>query len=151
MYRHHIAIDTQQFSARKKSTPGRPVECTTKKMLITKGKDATVAAKFVVQRLRPFERNVLTIKTAYRVLRPYGANVTGFADHKYIARMLHTKVYFTHPCSSLENSSSKSPTNPHDSTYLNILISNYLKRLHTAYTDRTRQMLIKNSNFYTPK
>ena len=50
-------------------------------------------ARLVVQMLRPFEHHVLSITTD---------NGTEFADHKYIAKMLHTKVYFTHPYSSWE-------------------------------------------------
>ena len=40
-----------------------------------------------------FEHHVLSITTD---------NGTEFADHKYIAKMLHTKVYFAHPYSSWE-------------------------------------------------
>ena len=72
------------------------VERTTKKMLMAKspkGKNAKAVAKVVVQLLRPFERHVLSITTD---------NGTEFAEHKYIAKMLHTKVYFTHPYSSWE-------------------------------------------------
>lgn len=72
------------------------VERTTKKMLMAKspkGKNAKAVAKVVVQLLRPFERHVLSITTD---------NGTEFAEHKYIAKMLHTKVYFTHSYSSWE-------------------------------------------------
>ena len=72
------------------------VERTTKKMLMAKspkGKNAKAVVKVVVQLLRPFERHVLSITTD---------NGTEFAEHKYIAKMLHTKVYFTHPYSSWE-------------------------------------------------
>lgn len=72
------------------------VERTTKKMLMAKspkGKNAKAVAKVVVQLLRPFERHVLSITTD---------NGTEFAEHKYIAKTLHTKVYFTHPYSSWE-------------------------------------------------
>ena len=58
-----------------------------------KGKNSKSVARLVVQMLRPFERHVLSITTD---------NGTEFADHKYIARILHTKVYFTHPYSSWE-------------------------------------------------
>ncbi len=70
------------------------VERTTKKMLMAKspkGMNAKAVAKVVVQLLRPFEHHVLSITTD---------NGTEFAEHKYIAKMLHTKVYFTHPYSS---------------------------------------------------
>ena len=72
------------------------VERTTKKMLMAKspkGKNAKAVARLVVQLLRPFERHVLSITTD---------NGTEFADHKYISRMLHTKVFFAHPYSSWE-------------------------------------------------
>ena len=72
------------------------VERTTKKMLMAKspkGKNAKAVAKVVVQLLRPFERHVLSITTD---------NGTEFTEHKYIAKTLHTKVYFTHPYSSWE-------------------------------------------------
>ena len=72
------------------------VERTTKKMLMAKspkGKNAKAVARLVVQMLRPFEHHVLSITTD---------NGTEFADHKYIAKMLHTKVYFAHPYSSWE-------------------------------------------------
>ena len=72
------------------------VERTTKKMLMAKspkGKNAKAVAKVVVQLLRPFERHVLSITTD---------NGTEFAEHKYIAKRLHTKVYFSHPYSSWE-------------------------------------------------
>ncbi len=70
------------------------VERTTKKMLMVKspmGKNAKAVAKVVVQLLRPFEHHVLSITTD---------NGTEFAEHNYIAKILHTKVYFTHPYSS---------------------------------------------------
>lgn len=72
------------------------VERTTKKMLMAKspkGKNAKAVAKVIVQLLRTFERHVLSITTD---------NGTEFAEHKYIAKMLHIKVYFTHPYSSWE-------------------------------------------------
>ncbi len=72
------------------------VERITKKMLMAKspkGKNAKAVAKPVVQMLRPFERHVLSITTD---------NGTEFADHKYIAKMLHAKIFFAHPYSSWE-------------------------------------------------
>lgn len=58
-----------------------------------KGKNAKAVARLVVQMLSPFERHVLSITTD---------NGTEFADHKFIAKMLHTKVFFAHPYSSWE-------------------------------------------------
>ena len=55
------------------------------------GRNAKAVAKLAVQMPRPFEHHVLFITTD---------NGSVFAEHKYIARMLHTKVYFSHPCSS---------------------------------------------------
>ena len=72
------------------------VERSTKKLIMAKsakGKNAKAISRLVVQLLRPFERFVLSITTD---------NGTEFADHKYIAKMLHTKVFFTHPYSSWE-------------------------------------------------
>lgn len=74
------------------------VERTTKKLLMAKsprGKNAKAVAKLVVQLLKPFERHVRTITTD---------NGTEFAEHKYIAKILHTKVFFAHPYSSWEKS-----------------------------------------------
>ena len=72
------------------------VERTTKKLLMAKsprGKNAKAVSKLVVQLLKPFEHHVLSITTD---------NGTEFADHKYIAKMLHTKVHFALPYSSWE-------------------------------------------------
>src|SRR5574344_56115 len=72
------------------------VERTTKKMIMAKspkGKNSKSVARLVVQLRRPFDHHVLSITTD---------NGTEFADHKYIAKMLLTKVYFTHPYSSWE-------------------------------------------------
>ncbi len=72
------------------------VERTTKELLMAKspwGKNTKADAKLVVQLLKPFEHHVLSITTD---------NGTGVAEHKYIAKMLHTKVFFAHPYSSWE-------------------------------------------------
>ncbi len=58
-----------------------------------KDKNTKVVAKLVVQTLRTFECHVLSITTD---------NVSEFAEHKYIEKKLHTKIYCAHPYSSWE-------------------------------------------------
>lgn len=69
-------------------------ERTSKKLLMArspKGKDSKTVARLVVQMLKPFSKHVLSITTD---------SGSEFADHKYIAKKLHTSVYFAHPYSS---------------------------------------------------
>lgn len=60
---------------------------------LPKGKDAKALAKEVVRLLTPFIGHISSITTD---------NGTEFACHEYIAKMLHTTVYFTHPYSAWE-------------------------------------------------
>ena len=59
-----------------------------------KGKFAMAVAMLVVQLLKPFVRHVRSFTTDYG---------TEFAEHNYIAIMLHTNVFFAHPFSSWVN------------------------------------------------
>lgn len=60
---------------------------------LKKGKNAKEVAKTVVSLLTPFIGNIKTITTD---------NGSEFAEHRYIAKRLKTKVYFAHPYSSWE-------------------------------------------------
>ena len=122
------------------------VERTTKKMLMAKspkGKNAKAVAKLVVQMLRPFERHVLSITTD---------NGTEFADHKYIAKMLHTKVYFAHPYSSwekglIENTNKLIRQFIPKNTDFSSVSDDYILFVQTELNLRPRKLL----NFSSPK
>lgn len=60
---------------------------------LKKGKNAKEVAKTAVTLLTPFIGSIKTITTD---------NGSEFAEHKYIAKRLRTKVYFAHPYSSWE-------------------------------------------------
>ena len=60
---------------------------------LEKGKDALMAARAAIQLLMPYKSFVKTITTD---------NGCEFAQHKLIAKMLDTVVYFAHPYSSWE-------------------------------------------------
>jgi len=122
------------------------VERTTKKMLMAKsprGKNAKAIARLVVQMLRPFEHHVLSITTD---------NGTEFAEHKYIAKKLHTKVYFTHPYSSWEKGLIENTNKlirqyiPKDTNFSSIS-DDYILHVQTEINLRPRKLL----NFYSPK
>lgn len=122
------------------------VERTSKKMLMAKspkGKNSKSVARLVVQMLRPFERHVLSITTD---------NGTEFADHKYIARMLHTKVYFTHPYSSWEKGLIENTNKlvrqfiPKDTDFSS-LSDDYILFVQSELNLRPRKLL----NFSSPK
>ena len=122
------------------------VERTTKKCLIAKspkGKNAKAVAKLVVQMLRPFERHVLSITTD---------NGTEFADHKSIAKSLHTKVYFAHPYSSwekglIENTNKLIRQYIPNGTDFSQLSDDYILHVQTELNLRPRKLL----NFSSPK
>lgn len=122
------------------------VERTTKKMLMAKspkGRNAKAVAKLVVQMLRPFERHVLSITTD---------NGTEFAEHKYIAKMLHTKVYFAHPYSSwekglIENTNKLIRQYIPNGTDFHTLSDDYILSVQSELNLRPRKLL----NFSTPK
>ena len=122
------------------------VERTTKKMLMAKspkGKNAKTVAKLVVQLLKPFEHHVRTITTD---------NGTEFAEHKYIAKMLHTKVFFAHPYSSwekglVENTNKLIRQYIPNGTDFSSLSDNYILFVQTELNLRPRKLL----NFSSPK
>jgi IS30 family transposase len=122
------------------------VERTTKKMLMAKspkGKNAKAIARLVVQMLRPFEHHVLSITTD---------NGTEFAEHKYIAKKLHTKVYFAHPYSSwekglIENTNKLVRQYIPNGTDFSSLSDNYILFVQTELNLRPRKLL----NFSSPK
>ena len=122
------------------------VERTTKKMLMAKspkGKNAKAVAKLVVQMLRPFERHVLSITTD---------NGTEFADYKYIAKMLHTKVFFAHPYSSwekglVENTNKLVRQYIPNGTDFSSVSDDYILHVQSELNLRPRKLL----NFDTPK
>ena len=125
------------------------VERTTKKMLMAKshkGKNAKAVARLVVQMLRPFERHVLSITTD---------NGTEFAEHKYIARKLHTKVYFAHPYSSwekglIENTNKLVRQYIPNGTDFSSLSDDYILHVQTEINLRPRKLLnsLQNKNSY---
>jgi len=122
------------------------VERTTKKMLMAKspkGKNAKAIARLVVQMLRPFEHHVLSITTD---------NGTEFAEHKYIAKKLHTKVYFAHPYSSwekglIENTNKLVRQYIPNGTDFSSLSDDYILHVQTEINLRPRKLL----NFSSPK
>ncbi len=122
------------------------VKRTTKKLLMvksTKGRNAKAVARLVVQLLRPFERHVLSITTD---------NGTEFAEHKYIARLLHTKVYCTHPYSSwekglMENTNKLIRQYIPSSTDFSTVCDDIILFVQTEINLRPRKLL----NFSTPK
>ena len=122
------------------------VERTTKKTLMAKspkGKNAKAVAKLVVQMLRPFECHVHSITTD---------NGTEFAEHKYIAKMLHTNVYFAHPYSSwekglIENTNKLIRQYIPKNSDLHTLSDDYILSVQTELNLRPRKLL----NFSTPK
>ncbi len=122
------------------------VERTTKKLLMAKsprGKNAKAVAKLVVQLLKPFERHVRTITTD---------NGTEFAEHKYIAKMLHTKVFFAHPYSSgekglIENTNKLVRQYIPNGTDFSTLSDDYILHVQSELNLRPRKLL----NFSSPK
>ena len=122
------------------------VERTTKKLLMAKsprGKNAKAVAKLVVQLLKPFEHHVLSITTD---------NGTEFAEHKYIARMLHTKVFFAHPYSSwekglIENTNKLIRQYIPNCTDFSTITDEYILHVQTELNLRPRKLL----NFSSPK
>ena len=122
------------------------VERTSKKLIMAKspkGKNAKAIAKLVVQMLRPFEKHVLSITTD---------NGTEFAEHKYIAKMLHTKVYFTHPYSSwekglVENTNKLIRQYIHKDTDFSSLSDDFIIHVQSLINRRPRKLL----NFFSPK
>ena len=125
---------------------GQMVKRTTKKLIMAKspkGKSAKAVARFVVQMLRPFERHVLSITTD---------NGSEFADHKYIAKMLHTKVFFAHPYSSwekglIENTNKLVRQYIPKNTDFSSLSDDFILSVQTELNLRPRKLL----NFDTPK
>ena len=122
------------------------VERTTKKLIMAKspkGKNAKAVAKLVVQLLRPFEHHVLSITTD---------NGTEFAEHKLIAKKLHTKVYFAHPYSSWEKGLVENTNKlirqyiPKDTDFSS-LSDDYILFVQTELNLRPRKLL----NFFSPK
>ena len=122
------------------------VERTTKKTLMAKspkGKNAKAVAKLVVQMLRPFEWHVHSITTD---------NGTEFAEHKYIAKMLHTKVFFAHPYSSwekglIENTNKLIRQYIPKNTDFHTLSDDFILSVQTELNLRPRKLL----DFSTPK
>ena len=122
------------------------VERTSKKLIMAKspkGKNAKAIAKLVVQMLRPFEKHVLSITTD---------NGTEFAEHKYIAKMLHTKLFFTHPYSSwekglVENTNKLIRQYIHKDTDFSSLSDDFIIHVQSLINRRPRKLL----NFFSPK
>ncbi len=122
------------------------VERTSKKLLMArspKGKDSKSVARLVVQLLRPFSKHVLSITTD---------NGSEFADHKYIAKKLHTSVYFAHPYSSWEKGLIENTNKlirqfiPKDTDFSS-LSDDYILYVQTLINRRPRKLL----NFFSPK
>ncbi len=122
------------------------VERTSKKLVMAKspkGKHAKSVAKLVVQLLRPFEHHVLSITTD---------NGTEFAEHKYIAKMMHTKVFFAHPYSSwekglVENTNKLIRQYIPNGTDFSSVSDDYILHVQSEINLRPRKLL----NFYSPK
>ncbi len=122
------------------------VERTSKKLLMAKsprGKNAKAVAKLVVHLLKPFEHHVLSITTD---------NGPEFAAHKYIAKMLHTKVFFAHPYSSwekglIENTNKLIRQYIPNGTDFSSLSDDYILYVQTELNLRPRKLL----NFSSPK
>lgn len=122
------------------------VERTTKKLIMAKspkGKNAKAVARLVVQMLRPFEQHVHSITTD---------NGTEFAEHKYIARMLHTNVFFAHPYSSwekglIENTNKLIRQYIPNGTDFHTVSDDYIRSVQNELNLRPRKLL----NFDTPK
>ena len=122
------------------------VERTSKKLLMArspKGKDSKSVARLVVQLLMPFSKHVLSITTD---------NGSEFADHKYIAKKLHTSVYFAHPYSSWEKGLIENTNKlirqfiPKDTDFSS-LSDDYILYVQTLINRRPRKLL----NFFSPK
>jgi len=122
------------------------VERTSKKLLMArspKGKDSKSVARLVVQLLMPFSKHVLSITTD---------NGSEFADHKYIAKKLHTSVYFAHPYSSwekglIENTNKLIRQFIPKGTAFSSLSDDYILHVQTLINRRPRKLL----NFFSPK
>jgi len=122
------------------------VERTSKKLLMArspKGKDSKSVARLVVQLLMPFSKHVLSITTD---------NGSEFADHKYIAKKLHTSVYFAHPYSSwekglIENTNKLIRQFIPKGTDFSSLSDDYILHVQTLINRRPRKLL----NFFSPK
>jgi IS30 family transposase len=122
------------------------VERTSKKCLIAKspkGKNAKAVARLVVQMLKPFEHHVLSITTD---------NGTEFAEHKFIAKSLHTKVFFAHPYSSwekglIENTNKLIRQYIPNGTDFSSLSDDYILYVQTELNLRPRKLL----DFSSPK
>ncbi len=122
------------------------VERISKKMLMAycpHGKNARKMARLVVALLRPYKDFVHTITTD---------NGTEFAEHEYIARKLHRKVYFAHPYTSWEKGLIENTNKlirqyiPKD-TVLSSLSLDYISFVQNEINARPRKLL----NFDTPK
>ena len=109
------------------------------------GKVPSEVSKVVVDALLPFKRYgaVKTITTD---------NGTEFAEHKYIAKMLHNKVYFTHPYSSWEKGLIENTNKlirqfiPKDTDFRS-LSDNFILSVQTELNLRPRKLL----NLDSPK
>ncbi len=120
------------------------VERTTKKLLMAKsprGKNAKAVAKLVVQLLKPFEQHVRTITTD---------NGTEFAEHKYIAKKLHTKIFFAHPYSSwekglVENTNKLVRQYIPNGTDFSTLSNDFILHVQSELNLRPRKLLIFSS------
>ena len=108
-----------------------------------KGKFAMAVAMLVVQLLKPFVRHVRSFTTDYG---------TEFAEHNYIAIMLHTKVFFAHPYSSwekglVENTNKLIQQYILGGTDFSSLSDNYILHVQTELNLHPRKLL----NFSSPK
>ena len=129
---HYSGGDAEMFSRMRKEKKRSP-----------KGKDSKTVARLVVQMLMPFSDHVLSITTD---------NGPEFADHKTIARKLHTAVYFAHPYSSwekglVENTNKLIRHFIPKGTDFSSLSDDYLLHVQTVINRRPRKLL----NFFSPK
>ncbi len=110
---------------------------------LKKGKNAEGLAKTVVAMMTPFIGTIKSITTD---------NGKEFSEHKYIARWLKTKVYFTHPYSSWEKGNVEN-TNKLIRQYIpkgtdfQEYTDEYIKQVQVKINARPRKKL----NFATPK
>ena len=105
--------------------------------------DSKTVARLVVQMLKPYENHVLFITTD---------NGSEFADHKTIARKLHTSVYFAHPYSSwekglIENTNKLIRQFIPKGTDFSSLSDDYILHVQSLINRRPRKLL----NFFSPK
>ncbi len=107
------------------------------------GKNAKELSRVVVRALLPYREWVKTITTD---------NGTEFAEHKYIARRLDTKVYFAHPYSSWEKGLIEYTNKLYrqyipKATNLNVYNYQYIKNVQYEINSRPRKKL----NYTNPK